>query len=112
MNKENNLIDKDSKFVVLTIVSMNKNSFAFQIYNDKKSNIEELFVTLNNELINLKKSIVSYNNHGRITNPKINTWIKENNLHKTLEPLKLVFKLSREGNQHYYTLYKTQGNFL
>ena len=101
---------KKPQFVILTVVSMSDRSYGLNNYDIIP--VEELSITLKNEKINLNNSILSYNKYGRITNPKINSWIQENNLHKTLEPLKLIFNLFREGNNHHYTLYETQANFL
>ncbi len=90
---------------------MNGSSFGFQDFNFSPI-AEEVLISFNNEIISLENSILTYNNHGRLTNPRINEWIQNNNLHQTNEPLKLIFKKQRNKGKLHYILYQTQANYL
>lgn len=102
---------KKSQFAILTVVSMRKNSFGLQDHNFPFQ-ADGLSIVFLDDSISLVNSLMAYNNHGRLTNPLINTWIQDNNLHTTNEPLKLVFKIKRKGRKYQYILYRTQGNYL
>jgi len=102
---------KNPRFVILTVVSMNENSFGLQDHNFPFQ-ASEVFITFLNGYFNLENSLLAYNNHGRLTNPQINTWIQDNNLHIASEPVKLVFEIQKKGSRYHYTLYRTQGNYL
>ncbi len=112
MNKaEVKTSNRKPQFVVLTVVSMSEHMFALQDYNFPFEAKELKIIFLNGE-ISLANSLVSYNIYGRLTNPFINQWIQEHNLHLAKEPVKLVFEKQRNGGSYHYILYTTQGNYL
>jgi hypothetical protein len=99
------------QYVILTIVEMSENSYGLQDYNFPFK-AEEVFITFLNETITLKNSLLAYNNNGRLTNPLINSWIQNNSLDRTSEPVKLIFQKQRTGNSYHYILYRSQGNYI
>jgi hypothetical protein len=102
---------KKQQFAILTVVSMSKSSFGLQD-NNFPFESKELYMTLADEKINLQRSILAYNNYGRLTNPSINKWIQENKLNTVIEPVKIVFSITRNDKTYHYKLYKSQGNYL
>ena len=102
---------KNPRFVILTVVSMNENSFGLQDHNFPFE-CKDLSITLTNERIEMNNSIVAYNQNGRLTNPEINKWIQENKLHEVGKPTKLIFRLEKIINKYHYKLYKYQGNYI
>jgi hypothetical protein len=110
-NTKNKLNTKKPQFVILTVVSMNTNSFGLQDHNFHFE-VSDLSITFLDEKINLENSLLAYNRNGRLTNPYINDWIQKNKLQHTNEPIKLIFNLKRTGSKYHYVLYKTQGNYL
>lgn len=102
---------QNAQFEILTVVSMSNNSFGFQDYNFSTI-AEEVLISFNNEIICLENSLLAYNDYGRLTNPRINEWIQNNDLHTAIEPAKLVFKKQRNKGKLHYILYQTQANCL
>ena len=110
-----------SQFFILTvaIISHDKNNipnrYALQLsLRDKEiiGEASELSITIDNQEISLQQSIKAYNNHGRLTNPLINNWIKEKNIHSYKPEVKIIFRLEKHKNIHRYIIYQNQANII
>lgn len=108
-----------AQFIILTLAIINEkntekpNRYGLQL--DERDKIEaidctKLSIELSGQTTQLDKSLKSYNNHGRLTNPEINDWIQERSIYKFNPQLKLIFRLERKGTEHKYILYPNQGN--
>lgn len=100
------------QFVILTVVETTKNRFALQGYDlDMPINCNTLSINLYGHPI-IINALTVYQRHGRLSNPAINDWIHKFRLINYDEPIKLIFRLERDGTNHHYSLYGHQGNFI
>ena len=100
------------QFVILTVVEATKNRFAFQGYDlNTPINCKKISINLDGHSIAVN-ALIAYQRQGRLTNPAINDWIHKFRLINYDEPIKLIFRLERDGTNHHYSLYGHQGNFI
>ena len=110
-----------SQFVILTvaIIYEDKNSvpdrYALQLSSRDKETIgeaSELSIKIDNQEISLQKSLTAYNNHGRLTNPLINKWIKDKSIYSFKPEVKIIFRLEKRKKIHRYIIYQNQANII
>ena len=103
----------------VVIIYQDKNNFpnryALQLSLRDKETIgeaSELSIKIDNQEISLQKSLTAYNNHGRLTNPLINKWIKNKAIYSFKPEVKIIFRLEKNKNIHRYIIYQNQGNII
>jgi hypothetical protein len=112
MKGNTSTIRKIPQFVILTVVITTKNRFALQGYElDTPINCNTLSINLDGYPIAVN-ALTVYKRHGRLSSPAINDWIHKYRLINYDEPVKLIFRLVRDGTKHHYSIYGYQGNFI
>ena len=100
------------QFVILTVVNVTRVNFELQVYElNTPINCNHLIIEIDNNEIYVN-AIITYQRYGRLTNPAINAWIHKYRLTDYDEPIKLIFRLERDGTRHKYSIYSHQGNFI
>jgi hypothetical protein len=110
-----------SHYIILTVAIIYQdkkgipNRYALQLSLRDKETIgeaSELSIKIDNQEISLQKSLKAYNNHGRLTNPLINKWIKDKSIHSYKPEVKIIFRLEKHKNIHRYIIYQNQANII